>query len=227
MFIESVLVGLGTLTNWQTYVAALLFLCLSTGPVLIIGLVASTGRSGAAIGCVSMLLIPFLQTFALVVFVLSLSPVMLGLSSDASWVLPWSIAGALPWDSVKMITVLLSASVLLRFLPFIGALQSLHTLMLGGVALFFTLGILQHFYPQIVARDLDMWPGFWFVFGLVVIGSTLSFLGTVITEVVADAIDVRVKGLGHLVSFPITAALGFIPLFIYAAWLGLHIRAAH
>ena len=94
MFWESVGSGLGVLAYWQTYLAGLLFLALSVGPMFLIGAVAmKSGRAEGAIGCLSMLVLPFFQVFALVVFVLTMSPIILGLSQEAAWSFPWSLSG--------------------------------------------------------------------------------------------------------------------------------------
>lgn len=85
MFWESVSTGLGVLAYWQTYVAVLLFLALSMGPMLLIGFVAmSSGRAEGLVGCLTMLILPFFQAFALVVFVLTMSPIILRLSHEAA-----------------------------------------------------------------------------------------------------------------------------------------------
>ncbi|MBX3628108.1 MAG: hypothetical protein KF892_24070 [Rhizobacter sp.] len=224
MFWDSVLTSLGTLANWQTYAAAALFLVLSIGPVVAIGLLMSnSGKAGGAVGCLSMLLIPFVQTFALVVFVLTLSPIMLRFSQEAAWLFPWQLVAAEPWFVAKLVGKLLLAAVVLAFIPILGKLQSLHTLLLGSLALGLVIGLFEHVNPT---KSVSMWPGFWFVVGLVVVGSALAWVGMVLTALIAAPIEARFEGLGHLIALPVTAALGFIPLFVYAAWLGLHMRGA-
>jgi len=222
MFWDAVASGLGMLAHWQTYAAALLFLLLSVGPMVLIGLVmSSSGRAAGAVGCLSMLVVPFLQTFALVVFVLSLAPLMLGLSTDAAWSFPWLLLGHEPWFMVKLVGKLLIAAVVLAFVPLIGRMQSLHTLLLGGLALALVIGIIEHNAP---ARTIPMWPGFWFVLGLLVVGGALAWVGMILAAIIATAVDARAEGLGQLVAFPVAATLGFVPLFIYAGWLGGQIR---
>ena len=52
MFLDAVASGLSTLLHWQTYAAVLLFLLLSVGPMVLIGLLmSSAGRVGGAVGC--------------------------------------------------------------------------------------------------------------------------------------------------------------------------------
>jgi hypothetical protein len=223
MFWEAIASGLNTLTYWQTYVSALLFLLLSIGPLILISItMSSAGTAAGAVGCSSMLVIPFLQTFALVIFVLTLAPIMLGLSSSAAWSFPWMLVLEEPWFMTKVVGKLLFAAIILTFIPLLGRMQSLHTLLLGSLALNLVVGIIEH---SNAARTIPMWPGFWFVLGLFVVGSVLAWLGTMLAVLVASAIDSKANGLGQLVAFPVAATLGFIPLFVYAAWLGSQIRA--
>lgn len=111
---------------------------------------------------------------------------------------------------------LLFVAVLLAFVPLIGRLHSLHILLLGSFALAMVIGVIEEKIPN---RSIPMWPGFWFVVGLVVIGSALGVLGMFAASMVAVAIDSWSEGIGQLIAFPIAAAFGFIPLFIYGAWL--------
>jgi len=224
MFWDAVASGLGTLAHWQTYAAALLFLLLSVGPIMLIGLaMLSSGRAAAAIGCLSMLVVPFLQTFALVVFVLTLAPLMLGFFFYAMWSFPWLLLSHDLWFMVKLVGKLLIVEVVLAFVPMLGRMQSLHTLLLGGLALALVVGIIEHNSP---ARTIPMWPGFWFVVGLLIVGGALAWVGMILAAIIATAVDAKAEGLGQLVAFPVAAALGFVPLFIYAGWLGTQIRGA-
>lgn len=224
MFFDAVASGLSTLLHWQTYAAVVLFLLLSAGPMVLFGLaMSSAGRAGGVVGCLSMLITPFLQTFALVVFVLTLAPVMLGFSSDAAWAFPWALFAAEPWFMVKLVGKLLIAALILAFVPILGRMQSLHTLLLGSLALGLIIGLIEHSNPT---RSIPMWPGFWFVVGLLIVGSALAWVGMLLAAIIAAAVEAKAKGLGQLVAFPIAATLGFLPLFIYAGWLGTQVRPA-
>jgi len=225
MFFESVIGGLGTLANWQTYAAALMFLLLSLSPMFLIGwLMMHSGKAGGAVGCLSVLAVPFFQTFALVIFVLTLSPVMLGISDSAAWSTPWLMTSAQPWLVAKSIGVLFIATLVFGFIPVFGRFQSLHILLLGSFVLAFVAVIIEQNNPQVAAKNVHMWPGFWFVIGLAAIGSAFAWLGTLITAVMSTVIDSRFEGLGQFMTAPLAATLGFIPLFMYAAWIGAQIR---
>ena len=225
MFWNSVVSGLGVLAYWQTYAAGLLFLLLSMGPMFLIGMgMEKAGRTGGAIGCLSMLVLPFFQTFALVVFVLSLAPIILGLSNDAAWSFPWLLAGESPWQMTKFVGKLLIAAVVLAIIPLIGRIQPLHTLLLGGIALASVVGILETMNPSIAAKTISLWPGFWFIAGLLVLGAAMAWIGMMAAAFFMSIIEAEFKGIGHLLALPLTAVFGFIPLFIYGAWLGAQLK---
>jgi hypothetical protein len=226
MFWESVSAGLGVLAYWQTYVAVLLFLALSMGPMLLIGFVAtSSGRAEGLIGCLSILILPFFQVFALVVFVLTMSPIILGLSHEAAWSFPWTLTAEAPWPVAKLLGLLLLGAIILAFIPIIGRLQSLHTLFLGSFALVLVVGLIGSANPDLAAKHVVFWPGFWFIVGLIVVGSVMAWLGTMLAALLATVIEAKAEGMGQLLVFPIAATFGFIPVFIYGAWLGAQLRA--
>lgn len=226
MFWDSVGSGLGVLTYWQTYAAGLIFLALTMGPMVLVGLATEkAGRAGGAVGCLSMLVLPFLQTFALVVFVLTLAPIILGLSSDAAWTFPWMLTAQAPWMMAKFIGKLLIAALVLAFIPLIGRFQSLHTLLLGSFALALVVGIIANVNPTVAAKTVHFWPGFWFVAGLLVLGAAMAWIGLMAAATLSTIVEARFEGLGQLLVFPVAAVFGFIPLFIYGAWLGAQLRA--
>lgn len=100
--------GLGVLTYWETYAAGLEYLALYMIPTGLAGYFAmKSERAGGAIGCLSMLVLPAVGAFAIVVFVLTLSPIILGLSHDAAWAFPWVLAIKAPWSMVKFVGLLL------------------------------------------------------------------------------------------------------------------------
>ncbi|MEQ1718606.1 MAG: hypothetical protein ABL907_21910 [Hyphomicrobium sp.] len=212
--------------HWQTYAAGLLFLLLSMGPMVLIGLtMEKAGRAGGAVGCLSMLAMPFFQTFALIVFVLTLSPILLGLSNDAAWSFPWMLTAEAPWTMTKFVGKLLLVALVLAFIPLIGRIQSLHTLLLGGIALASVIEIIGTIYPVIAAKNVTLWPGFLFLVGLLVLSALMAWLGMMAVALLVTIVEARFEGIGQILVFPVAAVFGFIPLFIYGAWLGAQLRA--
>lgn len=224
MFWESVGNGLGVLTYWETYVAALEYLVILLLPMVVFGMVME--RGGGSVGCVSMLLLPVLQVSAIAVFVLTLSPIIFGLGEDAAWSLPWQLIMKAPGLFLKLAGVLILFAILLAFIPFLGQLQSLQTLVLGGIALLFVLNIAKTSIPEFANVKIDFIPGFWFTVGLLMVGVAMSWVGTMVAAVAITVIGKKAEGVGQMIMFPIAAIFGFIPVFIYGAWLGSQLRYA-
>ncbi|MDA2912940.1 hypothetical protein MYX77_03085 [Acidobacteriia bacterium AH_259_A11_L15] len=225
MFWDSVLAGFKVLTYWETYVAGLEYLAIFFIPMAIVGMIMerSEGRRASA-GCLSMLLLPVLQVAAMVVFVLTLAPIIFGFAEDAAWSFPWKILAMAPGAFFKLVGVLVVAAILLAFIPILGELHSLQTLVLGGIALMFVLGILDSVNPGIVKGRVDFIPGFWFTVGLLVIGGVMSWVGMMVAALIATVLEMAEEGIGQLLMFPIIAIFGFIPLFMYGAWLGAQVK---
>jgi hypothetical protein len=221
--------GLSVFTYWETYVAALLYLVIFMGPLILVGVAMERAESAAGlIGCLTMLVMPVLQTFALVVFVLTLSPIMLGLKPDAAWTFPWMLAAESPGGMAKMVGILFLAAVVISFLPLLGRWHSLHTAVLGSLALAFVLAMIEKANPGIATGRVALWPGFWFFLGLVVVGSVMAWLGILLAALLSTAFEIAVEpleGVGQLLMIPVGAVFGFIPVFMYGAYLGAQLRA--
>ncbi|MFO7905615.1 MAG: hypothetical protein R6U98_23340 [Pirellulaceae bacterium] len=224
MFWEAVSTGLGVLTYWQTYVAVLLFLALSMGPMLFTAFLDTTGHAEVRIGCFSMLVSLFFHAFALVVFVLTMSPIILGLSHEAAWSFPWALTVEAPWVVAKLLGFMVLGAIILAFVPIIGKLQSLQTFFLGSFALMLVVELVGSANPVLTAKNVTFWPGFWLFLGLLVVGSILARVGIMLAALLATAIGAKGEGIMQLLIFPIAAAFGFIPVFIYGAWLGAQLR---
>src|SRR6266511_961345 len=197
------------------------------GPMILVGLAMEKGgeKSEGVVGCLGMLIIPVLQVAALAVFVLTLAPIILDVAEDAAWSLPWKFITLTPGVSLQLLGILIVAAVLLNFVPFLGQLRSLQTLLLGGIALAsFALGIVKSVNPELASGKLDLIPGIWFTVGLLIVGAIMNWVGLLVAALLVAAIDsASEKGgkLGELIMYPVAAIFGFIPIFIYGAWLGV------
>jgi hypothetical protein len=225
VFWDSALAGLKVLTYWETYVAGLEYLAIFFIPVAIVGMIMEKSEGGgAAVGCLSMLLLPVIQVAAMAVFVMTLAPIIFGFTEDAAWSFPWKILAIAPGAFFKLVGVLTVVAIVLAFIPILGQLNSLQTLVLGGIALIFVLGILDSVNPGIVKGRVDFVPGFWFSVGLLVIGGVMARVGMLVAALIATGFEISGEGIGQLLMFPIGAIFGFIPLFMYGAWLGAQVR---
>lgn len=225
MFWDSVLSGLGVLLYWETYVAGLEYLAIFFVPMIGIGLLMEKNKAiGGAVGCLSMFILPVIQVAAIAIFVLTLAPIIFGFAEDAAWSFPWKIITMAPGTFFKLVGVLVVAAIILAFIPILGRLQSLQTLVLGGITLTFVLGLLESINPGVVTIRVDFIPGFWFSTGLVVIGGLMAWVGLMVAGLVAVGFERFGEGLGQMLVFPIAAIFGFIPVFMYGAWLGAQVK---
>ena len=227
MFWDSVLGGLKVFTFWETYAAGLLYLLMLILPLVIVGWrMQQTENAGAAMagGCLSMLLMPAVQVAAMAILVLTLAPIILGFGEDAMWAFPWQVITNAPGAFLKLVGTMLVATIVIAFVPLLGQLQSVSTLILGGIALTFLLGILDSANPGFVTGRVDLIPGFFFAVGLIVVGGALSFVGILAAGAIAAVVDPHEEGLGQLLMMPVGAVLGLVPVFIYGAWLGLQLK---
>ena len=226
MFWGSVIEGLKILTFWEVYVAGLEYLAIFVIPMILVGLATEKGENtaGSYIGCLSMILMPVFQAAAMAVMILTIAPIIFGFSNDAAWSFPWQLITMAPGAFLKLVGVLIVAAIVVAFVPILGRLHSLHTLVLGGIALSFVLSILESANPGTVSGRVDLIPSFWFSFGLIVIGGIMSWAGIMVVGVVVTAMDMADEGLAQQIMFPIGAIFGFIPVFMYGAWLGAQVR---
>jgi hypothetical protein len=225
MFWNYVLGGLRVLTFWQTYVAAVEYLAIFMVPMGLVGLRMAGSESRArATGCLGMLLLPALQVAAVAVFILTLAPIILGLSDSAAWSFPWTVILFAPVVFLKLLGVLVVAFVLLAFVPFLGQLASLQTLVQGAIVLIFALAVLRSGDPALAAIRLDVVPGFWLTLGILVVGALMSWVGIMVAALAATFLEATNEGLGQFITIPLGALFGFLPVFIYGAWLGAQLK---
>ena len=156
--------------------------------------------------------------------ILTIAPIIFGFVEDAAWSFPWQLIVMAPGFFFKLIGMLLVAVIALAFIPILGQLQSLQTLVLGGIALVFVLGILDSINPNIVGDKVEFIPGFWFSAGLIVVGGIMSWIGFMAVALVLVGLEMAEEGLGQLIMFPVGAIFGFVLVFMYGAWLGAQVR---
>lgn len=124
----------------------------------------------------------------------------------------------------KLSGVLVIAAIILSFIPIIGQLQSLQNLVLGSITLQFFLSIIKSIDPEMTRYHVDLFPGFFFLLGLVIVGGVMSWIGMIVASLLSGVIEEVQKGLGQIIIIPLTGILGFIPVFMYGAWLGAQLH---
>ncbi len=226
MFWDSVLGGLKVLTYWEVYVAGLAYLAIFFIPMAIISMVMEKDEGrGAFTGCLSKFLIPLPKAVAMAIMILTIAPIIFGLSEDAAWSFPWQFIVMEPGVFLMLLSVLAVVHTAIPgFVP-INPVQSLQTLVLGGITLVIVLnGILDSISPGIVKDRVDFIPGFWFSTSLIVLGYVLSGVGMIVGTIIGSVFAMGKKNIGELIVIPISEIFGFVPVFMYGAWIGAQVR---
>lgn len=223
MFWESVWGGLSTFAHWQTWVAILEYQAIFILPTALVTMKMANSDNTKA-GCLMMLVGPLLQCLATIVFLWTLGPIILTHQDAATWAFPWQVLIANPLFVLKVVVVMIVAAFVIGFIPVLGSIQSVQTLALSIITLIYLVHLLASEADHV--GPIRLLPSFWFTIGLIVVGGVLAWLGTVITALIAAAVDRGQEGWGQLLSLPVAALLGFIPVFIYASWLGKQLKQA-
>ncbi len=215
MFWSSIIGGLKVLTFWEVYVAALIYTIISVGPIMIFGLI---GEKNEAVGCLGgMLITPVFQALATLIFVFTLFPILLGFSEDAAWSFPWKILFSTPWPMIKAALIILIATIILAFIPVLGQIQSLHTFVSGAISLILVLEILHSAYPNLPIDKIQIIPNFLTIIGFLVIAGLVSWTSTMLLALLGT---IWGEDYMMLIAIPLGGVFGFIPLFIYGAYIG-------
>lgn len=220
MFLESVLNGLSVLTYWQVYLAGLIYSVVIVLPLFLIGLSMSKFEP---LGCITFLIDPFFRALATIIFIFTLFPIILGLADKAVWSFPWIILINDPWYMIKFAFFLVVLSFLLAFIPIIGQFQSVHALLLGSTCLIYVIKILHLIEPNFEISRLSFFPGYIYVIGFLIISGIASYLAMIVSAFIL-ASSKTLENFSEIISIPVGAAFGFIPVFIYGAWIGIQIK---
>ena len=211
--------GLAILAHWQTYAAALLFLSLSMGSkYLSDALDLASARTDSTARFASRLLLALGQVAGIIVFVNIMCPIMLGLSQHAAW--SWPPLGlASNWEVLRSFAQMVVVAAIVSRIPIVGQSPSLLVFVLGALALVPMLGVLAGRIGMLGERGIQLWPGGGFMTALFLVGAALTWLGTMLVVIPSMLLKGRAKRIGMLFAYPFAAAFGFIPLYMYCAWL--------
>jgi hypothetical protein len=194
-------------------------------PMMGIGFIMqSNNKASFNIGCLSILLLPFLQVAALIDFVLTMWPIILGISDQAAWAFPFQLIGTEPIGFLKLVGIMTVVAIIFAFVPIFGRFQSIQTLLLGVLTLGFVLVLVESAFPNTLSRDFQFWPGFWFMIGLLVVGAMMSWIGLIVSALLATPLESVAEGFSQILIFPLAAIFGFIPVFMYGSWLGAQLH---
>jgi hypothetical protein len=221
MFWDSAYSSLRIMTHWETYIVVIVYLFLLLAPIISIFLLLKK-RHALSARYFRMLCLPFLEAVAIAISVLTLFPIILGMGEEALWDFPLRVMTLAPGGFLGLIGILLVLAYFIDIIPKLRKLQSLKTLILGGVSLIFVQIFLSLINPIVEIEIMDFVPGFWFLCGIIGISAVLSKVGHFVfvsfARVLGNKFDLR-EEVAELIILPMIATLGFLPVFIYGAWL--------
>lgn len=225
MFWQSVLSGLSVLGYWETYAAAALYLAIWIIPAIVIGtLVESETPVGTGLGCLGGLMLLPLQVFASAIFVLSLFPIILHLSGDATWSFPWLLIIHDFWGFLKMVGLMILGGFIVSLIPMIGTFSVVVNLVIHSIALISILALFQKVEPTLGLDQLQLFPGIGFTIGILIVSGITTYLGLLLIGVITVFFEARMRvDLTEWLGLLTGGLLGFIPLFIFGRWLGMQI----
>ena len=223
MFLTSIVSGLKIFTYWETYAAGLVFLISFLVPISIIGISNRDKKcEGFGYKCMSILIFPALQVVGVTIFVLTLAPIILGLSENASWGFPWRMISLAPKEFLIFVAVFAALAITSTFTPSLKKLHSFQTVIIGCMSLVLVQKFLSLINPTLDIELMSLFPGFWFLNGILFMTWIMSTAGFHFSNVIGAKLENRLnvrKGIVELLIFPFAAAFGIIPVFTYGAWL--------
>jgi len=221
VFWDSVHSALKVMTHWETHFVVLEYLLLMLTPVILIFLILKK-RHALSIQYFRKLFLPIMEAIAIAVSVLTLFPIILGVGEHVAWNFPLRIMQLSPGGFLALIGSLIALAYLIDVIPQLRTLRSVKTLVLGGVCLIFVRIFLNLLNPVIDIEVMDLVPGFWFICGIIIISGVLAKLGYFVfvsfVNVLGSKFDLR-EEVAELLILPVIATLGFLPVFVYGAWL--------
>ncbi|ENM3822142.1 hypothetical protein NEY51_003489 [Vibrio cholerae] len=220
MFWGSVWDGVLVFAHWEVWVVVGAYMVAMFGITMIGGLLISKKQAG--LGMLWMFLAaPLLQVFATLVAVMTLAPILFSLGDSAAWALPWVVAAERTWRIVKFVGILVLVLVGLGVVG-LGRLPGVTQFTTGALATASTASLLAGISPNLKSSDLDLWPGFLVVVGFLLVAAALQFVVMVLISVISTALKIdpdENEGSFMLLVMPVSAAVMFLPTFMYAAYL--------
>ncbi len=223
MFWLSVINGLKLFLHWETYVLGIAYLVISYLPFIPLMFSNNEDTMFTKSGFLLMILQPVFMVFGIFVLVSSLFPIILGVGNGASWSLPWILMFRAPLFVIIILVVMAVLSFLAAMTPILGRSNSFLILILGGTVLVFLLAMVNKFDSDLGISQIDPIPGFLTILGIVVVSAITSWLGILVVAIITTGLSFLSEDLGTILMVPVGSTFGFVPVFIYGAWLGLQL----
>lgn len=222
-FLEASTSAAKVFLNWQTYAVLGEALAISLIPVVFFWAASKKdGSFGTETLSTSSLVMMIIKTLGLYVFMLTLSPVILGVSDNANWLAPWILVNEAPVFAAQSFGVLLLAAFLALFIPMLAELSTFRFLILGTIALGASLALNDPANPQTAIFGQPLVPDVWFCVFLVAFSFVLNLVGCISSWKLTTAIKADGTIGGLMLMYAIAFVIGIIPVLIYGAWIGAH-----
>lgn len=236
MFWHSFKAGLELFANWHTYTVTIILLIFSVIPTRVIESILSNrpvseidwskvvfGRPNRDLNWWLIKSIPLANTFAMVAFILVLSPLLLGFANIPAWSLPWHLLTSEPWLVLVFFTKLISALIILQLIPIVGDMRLINTSLVSMTTIVFLVALIK---PE--SNPIEIWPSLFFIVGLISVGFALTYVAIFSTAKLLTAIGenygVRYENLAKVFMFPLYMLYIYFPTFIYARWISVQLH---
>jgi hypothetical protein len=181
------------------------------------GLIECASEGRMAGGLPAYLLIEVCKFFAAYFFILSLLPIILGLSHNAAWPLPWTLVFYEPLVFLKIVGLITVSLVAVSLCPFVNEFESAYMLVYGGIII------------SIVVKSIsgisgvECFPPLWLSIGIIAISFAAKWL-ILLPPLILGVFMFTWYRHQKLVVLLISPFFFFMPIFIYGGWLALQIR---
>ena len=256
-FWDLVQTGLKIFSYWEIYLAVIVYQLISYNlPMMIartilkydgrwidkiistVGLIRIIRKGGiipfsSEVGALPLLSIALIETTAIFIFTLTVLPIILGLSEDASWLMPFYV---LTTDTVFFLFCLvcmLFTSWVLLILPIIGRFYSFHVFAACFITAMLCVSNPETAAPYLITfkgsidylKHIDFYP-YLYLAGFYLISVLIFFGGMAVLSItIAIFSGISREDLEEIIlSTPLMPILQFVPLYLYGAWLGSQIN---
>ena len=252
-FWDLVQTGLKIFFYWEIYLAVIVYQLISYYiPMIIAGTILKYGgywidKITSTVGLIRMIrkgrIIPFstevgtlpllsiasLEATAIFIFTLTILPIVLGVSDDAIWLMPFHILTADTVFFLFCLTCMLFASLVLLYLPLIGRFYSLHVFIASFITAMLCVSNPETASPYLLTlkgsidylNHVDFYP-YMYLIGFYLVGVLIFFGGMAVLSITAAIFTgISREDMEEIIlSTPLMPIFQFVPLYLYGAWLG-------
>lgn len=219
---EHVINGFSAYTNWEVWAAGVFFLVPFLGGVAL-AMAFVEQRPGTSMLLMS-LIVPALAGLGTILYTVTVAPIALGMSGDASWNSLAVLAGQDAGFLLKLFVVSMAISIGVSLIPVVGNIPGVHTFAASSYVLAVVVWNAVAGNPALASK-VSYWPGFALMFFYLIFAVALSL---VVTNAIVKFVEVAILGgktveqsvAGGYVAIAIPTLLAHAGAFMYGSWLG-------